>query len=136
MSQMLSAMMGGDGMLGQLMRANHGHSSGPGRIVFRFGDLQRRGTPSGWRGAGREQIEENSGRFQVPDAQQLSEENKTCAVCQCDFEDNDDVRMLPCMHMFHADCVDRWLKDNRTCPICKKDIVQMERETERLAHSR
>ena len=26
-------------------------------------------------------------------------------------------------HSFHKACIDRWLTDKRTCPLCKQDIV-------------
>jgi len=43
----------------------------------------------------------------------------TCVVCMCDFESRNLLRVLPCSHEFHARCVDKWLKTNRTCPICR-----------------
>jgi hypothetical protein len=46
-----------------------------------------------------------------------------CVVCMCDFVANQMVRVLPCAHEFHARCVDKWLKDNRTCPICRADAI-------------
>jgi len=48
---------------------------------------------------------------------------KECAVCLCEFERGDRVRMLPCRHEFHAGCIDRWLlEQNRTCPCCRVDV--------------
>ncbi len=46
-----------------------------------------------------------------------------CAICLCDFEAGDASRRLPCLHMFHKDCIDDWLKQHRDCPVCKTDIV-------------
>jgi E3 ubiquitin-protein ligase RNF38/44 len=45
----------------------------------------------------------------------------TCVVCMCDFEIRQTLRVLPCSHEFHSKCVDKWLKTNRTCPICRGD---------------
>nr|CAD7196408.1 unnamed protein product [Timema douglasi] len=45
-----------------------------------------------------------------------------CTICLSEFEDNEDVRRLPCMHLFHIECVDQWLGTNKRCPICRVDI--------------
>ena len=52
------------------------------------------------------------------------DETPTCAICMCDAEEGDTLRRLPCGHEFHQNCVDRWLTDHRTCPMCKSDVVQ------------
>ena len=39
-----------------------------------------------------------------------------------EFEEEEDVRRLPCMHLFHVPCVDQWLGLNKRCPICRVDI--------------
>ena len=38
------------------------------------------------------------------------------------MDDGEEVRRLPCMHLFHIACVDRWLGLNKRCPICRVDI--------------
>ncbi len=46
----------------------------------------------------------------------------TCPICIVDFENGDDVRVLPCegKHRFHQECVDPWLLELSTsCPICR-----------------
>ncbi|XP_014468897.1 PREDICTED: E3 ubiquitin-protein ligase Arkadia-like isoform X2 [Dinoponera quadriceps] len=45
-----------------------------------------------------------------------------CTICLSEFEDCENVRRLPCMHLFHIDCVDQWLCTNKRCPICRVDI--------------
>ncbi|XP_076239186.1 uncharacterized protein LOC143182207 isoform X2 [Calliopsis andreniformis] len=45
-----------------------------------------------------------------------------CTICLSEFEDSESVRRLPCMHLFHINCVDQWLCTNKRCPICRVDI--------------
>jgi len=47
---------------------------------------------------------------------------KCCAICLSDFEGGDKLRVMPCSHRFHKDCVDEWLKVNASCPSCRCDI--------------
>ncbi|KAI7956334.1 hypothetical protein MJO29_007733 [Puccinia striiformis f. sp. tritici] len=49
----------------------------------------------------------------------------TCPICVCDFEDDDEIRMLPCdaRHQFHKECVDPWLlNESKFCPLCRWDL--------------
>uniref|UniRef100_A0A8C9L6R8 Ring finger protein 38 n=1 Tax=Pavo cristatus TaxID=9049 RepID=A0A8C9L6R8_PAVCR len=55
-------------------------------------------------------------------------EQTLCVVCMCDFESRQLLRVLPCNHEFHAKCVDKWLKANRTCPICRADASEVHRD--------
>lgn len=48
----------------------------------------------------------------------------TCAVCIESFRPQEVVRTLPCNHIFHKTCVDPWLLEQRSCPICKMDILK------------
>ncbi|XP_046850270.1 E3 ubiquitin-protein ligase RNF38-like [Xenia sp. Carnegie-2017] len=45
-----------------------------------------------------------------------------CVVCLMDFELKQQLRILPCLHEFHSKCIDKWLKNNRSCPICRKEV--------------
>lgn len=47
-----------------------------------------------------------------------------CAVCIEGYRPNDVVRILPCRHVFHKHCVDPWLQEHRTCPMCKMNILK------------
>lgn len=33
-----------------------------------------------------------------------------------------DTKELECKHKFHTNCINNWLKQNKTCPICRKDV--------------
>ncbi|KAI9283204.1 hypothetical protein BY458DRAFT_495756 [Sporodiniella umbellata] len=46
--------------------------------------------------------------------------NDQCLVCLDDFNWKQSVRVLNCHHVFHKDCVDRWLCEaHNSCPICR-----------------
>uniref|UniRef100_A0A3B3T045 Ring finger protein 130 n=1 Tax=Paramormyrops kingsleyae TaxID=1676925 RepID=A0A3B3T045_9TELE len=47
-----------------------------------------------------------------------------CAVCIEGYQLNDVVRILPCKHVFHKICVDPWLNEHCTCPMCKLNILK------------
>jgi hypothetical protein len=47
-----------------------------------------------------------------------SDEGLGCSICTDDFEQGQDIRVLPCSHKFHPDCVDPWLLNvSGTCPL-------------------
>jgi hypothetical protein len=50
-------------------------------------------------------------------------EEHTCAVCLCDLEPGDLLRALACGHSYHTACVDPWLLESQTCPLCKDNVV-------------
>ncbi|KAK1438259.1 hypothetical protein QVD17_04065 [Tagetes erecta] len=52
----------------------------------------------------------------------LSGEDAVCCICLAKYANNDELRELPCTHFFHKDCVDKWLKINASCPLCKSEV--------------
>ena len=42
-----------------------------------------------------------------------------CMICLEGFEDKCELRRLDCLHIFHKDCIDNWLKEHGNCPIDK-----------------
>jgi hypothetical protein len=45
-----------------------------------------------------------------------------CSVCLEKYGRGDTVLTLPCLHFFHQSCAIPWLKANKTCPVCKKEV--------------
>ncbi|KAB1227398.1 RING-H2 finger protein ATL32 [Morella rubra] len=44
----------------------------------------------------------------------------TCAICLGEFEEEEAVKVIPfCKHVFHRECIDRWLSSQVTCPVCR-----------------
>jgi len=53
-------------------------------------------------------------------------ETATCAICLCDFETNEELRLLPCVHLFHKPCIDVWIRRQglaASCPLCKRLLL-------------
>jgi hypothetical protein len=50
----------------------------------------------------------------------------TCSICLEDFGKREKVRLLPCGHLFHSQCVSPWLtKRSSHCPLCKENFNKM-----------
>lgn len=50
---------------------------------------------------------------------------KTCAICLEDYRDGEKLRVLPCNHRFHTECIDQWLSSRKPlCPVCKHDALR------------
>lgn len=47
------------------------------------------------------------------------EDELTCSVCLEQVNVGELIRSLPCLHQFHASCIDPWLRQQGTCPVCK-----------------
>lgn len=54
----------------------------------------------------------------------------SCSICRSDFQRGEKLRVLPCKHLFHQQCIDQWLLGSRSapemhtncCPLCKADV--------------
>lgn len=63
--------------------------------------------------AGSEQLEDGT----EEDAYK-TDNGLACSVCTDDFAKGQDVRLLPCKHKFHPECIDPWLLNvSGTCPL-------------------
>lgn len=47
------------------------------------------------------------------------EDELTCSVCLEQVNEGEIIRTLPCLHQFHSTCIDPWLRQQGTCPVCK-----------------
>ncbi|XP_013614010.1 PREDICTED: putative RING-H2 finger protein ATL12 [Brassica oleracea var. oleracea] len=52
-----------------------------------------------------------------------SKQGLECSVCLSKFEDVEILRLLPkCKHAFHIECIDEWLEQHATCPLCRNRV--------------
>lgn len=69
-------------------------------------------------------------------SQELNQD--TCAICLEQFQENCEVKKLPCHHIFHPGCVDPWLiRSVGDCPVCKRNVLTTNpRTTNNQSHNR
>lgn len=56
----------------------------------------------------------------VPSAGEI--EGKECPICQEDLRTEGNARRMPCGHIYHQDCLSRWLQLHNSCPVCRAPI--------------
>ncbi|CAO2143290.1 unnamed protein product [Urochloa humidicola] len=57
-------------------------------------------------------------------ASDSSDADSQCIICLAEYEDKDVLRILPyCSHNFHMTCIDLWLEQNTTCPVCRMSLL-------------
>eukprot|EP00469_Lotharella_globosa_P000271 CAMPEP_0167791444 /NCGR_PEP_ID=MMETSP0111_2-20121227/11947_1 /TAXON_ID=91324 /ORGANISM="Lotharella globosa, Strain CCCM811" /LENGTH=185 /DNA_ID=CAMNT_0007684129 /DNA_START=137 /DNA_END=694 /DNA_ORIENTATION=- len=55
----------------------------------------------------------------------------TCAICLEPLVDGDEMRTVPCMHSFHVNCIDKWLRSKPNCPVCLFPVLQSQEPQDR-----
>lgn len=70
-------------------------------------------------------------KYKLMDEKLFKEKDPACGICQYDIEISQKYYELPCGHLFHEngdECLECatiifWLKNNKLCPICKKEVI-------------
>lgn len=62
--------------------------------------------------------------YYSPSSNSLALDSKECSICLYEFSCGDKMKRMPsCLHAFHPECLDKWLKVNATCPICRISLL-------------
>ena len=66
----------------------------------------------------------NSFNIELSNLDNMSEQ-KECTICLTPFAEGGygEITTLPCLHVFHKECVDPWLAQNGNCPVCRDDTI-------------
>ncbi|XP_013918391.1 PREDICTED: RING finger protein 11-like isoform X1 [Thamnophis sirtalis] len=57
-----------------------------------------------------------------PGSEPSEKKIKECVICMLDFVYGDPIRFLPCLHIYHVNCIDDWLMRSFTCPSCMEPV--------------
>ena len=63
-------------------------------------------------------------------------EYPTCSICLMDINEGQKTILLPCGHMFHDECITKWLNIHNTCPLCRFELPTDDPEYERMRSQR
>ena len=63
-------------------------------------------------------------------------EYPACSICLMDINEGQKTILLPCGHMFHDECVTKWLNLHNTCPLCRFELPTDDPEYERQRNLR
>ena len=85
-------------------------------------DRERREAPSG--GWGAREAELNN-TFPIVFANNRHRGDcPNCVICQEELKLRQHIRIIHDKHIFHRGCIDRYLRTNRNCPICRQEFLQ------------
>ncbi|XP_028290842.1 E3 ubiquitin-protein ligase RNF6-like isoform X1 [Gouania willdenowi] len=73
------------------------------------------------RGLTKEQIDNLSTTYDQASVER--EVGLACSICINEYTQGSKLRRLPCSHEFHIHCIDHWLSENNTCPLCRQPIL-------------
>lgn len=52
----------------------------------------------------------------------FTEHDESCVICMNPYRANNVVTQLPCHHAFHQHCINIWLQNHNTCPMCRSEV--------------
>jgi len=54
---------------------------------------------------------------------EAKDDKESCVICLNDLQGGDLTTRTSCKHLFHNECLTRWLKTNISCPMCRKNAI-------------
>ena len=69
-------------------------------------------------------LDKNKYDEMIKDVEFNGKSDESCVICQEDFKKKDRLKITPCGHIFHSQCISKWLETEcirPTCPTCRHD---------------
>jgi len=66
----------------------------------------------------------NLNEFQYKHIKKYSKnKEKKCSICLLKYQKPDILKEFPCNHIYHKNCILKWLEKSNICPLCKYDVT-------------
>jgi len=49
-------------------------------------------------------------------------EDPSCCICLCEYEEGEMLNQLRCGHVYHQECIDSWCQNHTRCPLCNLEL--------------
>jgi hypothetical protein len=49
--------------------------------------------------------------------------NNMCSICLEEYIDDRKMSRLKCDHIYHKECIMKWIKNNNECPLCRAEVI-------------
>eukprot|EP00249_Psilotum_nudum_P015329 c25267_g1_i1 orf=497-2113(+) len=68
--------------------------------------------------------------------QHLDDGSALCAICKDMISLNETAKQMPCLHLYHDDCILPWLSSHNSCPVCRYELPtdDVNYEEHKLSH--
>jgi hypothetical protein len=63
-------------------------------------------------------------------------EYPSCSVCLVEIGKGEETLLIPCGHMFHSPCINKWLEMHNNCPVCRYELPTDDPDYERTRQQR
>ncbi|KAH3877290.1 uncharacterized protein LOC127871329 isoform X2 [Dreissena polymorpha] len=65
---------------------------------------------------------EDCSRLPTKTYKKVGDTNCACSICFEDYQTGDKQTTLTCLHVYHSCCIEPWLKERATCPVCRQEV--------------
>jgi len=68
----------------------------------------------------------------TPISKEQIDQHQECSICKVEYTEGEESIVLPCAHIFHDECIKKWLQMHNTCPVCRYEFPTDDKDYEKI----